>query len=66
MPKMKTRKAAMKRFKRTGSGKILKGNAKRRHLLECKPSRKKRKMRKEGLVAKADIDRVKKMLPAFC
>lgn len=63
MPKIKTRRAAAKRFRITGSGKIMRHHCKMRHLLECKSSKKRRHMRKAGLVAGADIARVKIMLP---
>jgi large subunit ribosomal protein L35 len=63
MPKQKTRRAAAKRFKITKSGKIKRGHAKTRHLLECKSPKKMRNLRQSGLVSKSDIPRVKAMLP---
>jgi large subunit ribosomal protein L35 len=63
MPKAKTRRAAAKRFRITKNGKVLRRHSKMRHLLECKSSRKKRSLRKAGLVAPSDIARVKHMLP---
>jgi large subunit ribosomal protein L35 len=63
MPKAKTRRAAAKRFRITKKGKVLRHHAKMRHLLECKSSGKKRSLRKAGLVAKADIARIRHMLP---
>lgn len=62
MPKMKTRKAAAKRFQITKSGKILRRQAKTRHLLECKSAKKMRHLGKEILVAPADEARVRSML----
>jgi len=65
MPKAKTRKAAAKRFKATGSGKIKRGRAYKGHLLECKTSKAKRQLRKKGLVSHANLKAVKRMLPGI-
>ncbi|NQT29801.1 MAG: 50S ribosomal protein L35 [Candidatus Saganbacteria bacterium] len=62
MPKMKTRKAAAKRFRITKKGKIVRNQANMRHLLSAKSKKKKRHLRKRGLVAKSDHARVKQML----
>lgn len=59
----KTRKAVAKRFKVTGSGKVLRTKAGRRHLLECKSAKRKRNLAKTGLVAECDVARVKRNLP---
>ena len=63
MPKIKTRRAAAKRFRVTKSGKFMRRHAKTRHLLECKPPKKRRALRQTGVVASSDIDRVRQMLP---
>jgi large subunit ribosomal protein L35 len=63
MPKGKSRRAAAKRFKITKKGKVLRRHAKTRHLLECKSKKKKRALRKAGLVAPSDVARVRQMLP---
>ncbi len=63
MPKMKTHRGAAKRFKVTGSGKIVRNKANRRHILEKKAADRKRQLRKNGLVDKADVANVKRMLP---
>jgi large subunit ribosomal protein L35 len=63
MPKVRTRKAAAKRFRITKKGKVLRRHSKMRHLLECKSSRKKRSLRQAGPVAPADVARVREMLP---
>ncbi|MEH2165692.1 MAG: 50S ribosomal protein L35 [Nostoc sp.] len=63
MPKLKTRKAAAKRFRATGSGKIVRRKAFKSHLLEHKSSDKKRGMRKSGLVHERDELNVRLMLP---
>ncbi|BAY93367.1 ribosomal protein L35 [Tolypothrix tenuis PCC 7101] len=63
MPKLKTRKAAAKRFRATGTGKIVRRKAYKNHLLEHKTSDKKRSMSKSGLVHERDEDNVRLMLP---
>lgn len=63
--KIKTNKAAKKRFKINGKGTISRYKAGMRHLLEHKKSNKKRKMRQKQnnvTVAKSDMPRIKKML----
>jgi len=62
MPKMKTHSGAAKRFKVTGSGKIMRLRANRGHLFEHKSSRVTRRL--EGMVpmAKADVREIKKLL----
>jgi len=62
MPKMKTHRGAAKRFKVTGSGKIKKSNAYKSHLLESKTSKRKRGLRKAGIISSGDERRVKRML----
>jgi len=63
MPKIKTRRAAAKRFEATGSGKFKRNNAYKRHILEKKSPKRKRNMRKAALISAADFGRVKAMLP---
>lgn len=62
MPKLKTYKAAAKRFKVTGSGKILRMKQGRSHLKRKKSKRSIRAMRQYHRVAKADRKRVRLML----
>jgi len=62
MPKMKTNSSAKKRFKLTGSGKIKRNSAYKRHLLACKSKRQKRDMAGGALIHKSDEGRVKAML----
>jgi large subunit ribosomal protein L35 len=62
MPKMKTHRGAAKRFKVTGTGKILRRKAYRDHLLEHKPSRRTRRLGREAEVVGGDKKRVKRML----
>jgi large subunit ribosomal protein L35 len=62
MPKMKTHRGAAKRFKITGTGKILRRKAYRDHLLEHKPSSRTRRLGREAEVVGGDKKRVKRML----
>jgi large subunit ribosomal protein L35 len=62
MPKMKSHRGAAKRFKVTGSGKIKKNSAFRRHLLESKSPKQKRGLRKAVVISSGDERRVKRML----
>ncbi len=63
MPKLKTRKAASKRFRATGSGKIVRRKAFKNHLLEHKSSDKKNRLSKLVLVDERDEKNVRLMLP---
>lgn len=63
MPKMKTKKAAAKRFKITSSGKLKHGVAGKRHRLISHNGKYIRQQRGTKLVAKADEARVRKYLP---
>jgi large subunit ribosomal protein L35 len=63
MPKMKTKRAAAKRLRVTGSGKIRRGSARLSHLMRGKPARRLRHLRKHNLVDKADEKRFKRLLP---
>ncbi len=59
MPKMKTRKSAAKRFKKTGTGKIKRNQAFMNHMLEKKTSKQKRQLRKGALLSKGDQKRIR-------
>jgi large subunit ribosomal protein L35 len=63
MPKMKTKSAAKKRFKVTGSGKVKAGVAYKRHCLGSKPQKMKRTSRRTMVLAKPDGIIVKRFLP---
>ncbi len=63
MPKMKTRRAAAKRFGVTGSGKIKRRRANHSHILTKKTTKRKRKLRDGTLVDGSDERRVRGMLP---
>ena len=62
MPKMKTHRGAAKRFKITGSGKVMRRHAYRDHLLEHKPSSRTRRLGRLAEVTGGDRKRVKRML----
>lgn len=62
MPKMKTNKAAAKRFKKTGSGKLKRDRAFGSHLFANKSTKAKRHLRKAELVSKGDQKRMEQML----
>ncbi len=63
MPKIKTRRGAAKRFRKTGSGKIRRSKAYRRHILTKMSSKRKRQLRRATLVDAADAPRVRRQLP---
>jgi large subunit ribosomal protein L35 len=63
MPKLKTHRGAAKRFKKTGTGKFVRSSAFKRHILTSKPTRRKRQMRGNIVVADADQRKIKRMLP---
>ena len=63
MPKMKTNKGAAKRFKKTGTGKISRSKAFRRHILTSKTTKQKRNLRSSGIMEKGDQLRAQKMCP---
>ena len=62
MPKMKTNRAAAKRLRKTGTGKIRRFRANKSHILTKKNPKRKRRLRQRTLVAKADEKRVKRLL----
>ncbi len=63
MPKIKTHTGAAKRFGFTGTGKIKRNKANRRHLLNCKPHKRKVSLRKQAYADKTNVAQIKKMLP---
>ncbi|MGO1638375.1 50S ribosomal protein L35 [Ancrocorticia populi] len=62
MPKNKTHSGAKKRFRATGSGKLMREQANKRHLLEVKSSRRKRRLSNDQVLDKANAKQVKKLL----
>ncbi len=63
MPKLKSRKAAAKRFRASGSGKIIRRKAFKSHLLEHKNADRRRELSKATAVDETDVARVRGMLP---
>ncbi|WP_338470463.1 50S ribosomal protein L35 [Niallia sp. XMNu-256] len=62
MPKMKTHRGAAKRFKKTGTGKLKRGQAYTSHLFANKSTKQKRKLRKGALVSSGDYKRIRHLL----
>ncbi len=62
MPKMKPHRGAKKRFRVTGTGKVMREQAGGRHLLEGKSSKKTRSIAGDVVVSKADTRTVKRLL----
>lgn len=63
MPKLKTRKAAAKRFQKTGSGKLMRRKAFKNHMLQHKSPVRKRRISGLALVNERDAENVQLMLP---
>ena len=63
MPKIKTHRGAAKRFKKTGTGKIKRSKAYRRHILTKKSPKTKRSLRKATIAADSNAKVIKKLLP---
>jgi len=64
MPKQKSHRGAKKRFRLTGTGKIKRSKAMKRHILTKKSTKRKRKLDTATLVSKGDFKRVKRLLGA--
>jgi large subunit ribosomal protein L35 len=62
MPKMKTHSGAGKRFRLTGTGKVMRRRANRAHYLEHKPSTRTRRLRSEVVLSPPDAKKMKKLL----
>ena len=63
MPKIKTNRAAAKRFRVTASGKVKRNKAFKSHILSTKGKKRKRKLRQGTLVAAAEQKNIKKLIP---
>jgi large subunit ribosomal protein L35 len=63
MPKLKTHRGAAKRFKKTGSGKIMRSKAFKQHILTSKTRGRKRALRGTVVVSPADAAKLRRMLP---
>ena len=61
--KLKTHRGAAKRFKRTKTGKFLRGKAFKQHILNSKTTKRKRGLRGTTTVAKVDTPKLARMLP---
>ena len=63
MPKIKTNKSAAKRFKLTGTGKLKRNKAYKRHILTKKTTKTKRNLRHPAMTDKSNVKNMKKILP---
>jgi large subunit ribosomal protein L35 len=63
MPKLKTHKGAKKRFKRTGTGKLMRRKAGKRHILTSKARDRKRRLKGTAMVDSTDAYAVSRQLP---
>jgi large subunit ribosomal protein L35 len=63
MPKLKTHRGAAKRFKKTKTGKFLRGSAFKRHILSSKTTKRKRALRGTTKVSEQDSAKLARMLP---
>ena len=63
MPKMKTSRAAAKRFKKTGSGQLKRMKAYKSHILTKKSQKRKRNLRKATIMDQTNVKNMKKILP---
>ncbi|HLT80380.1 MAG TPA: 50S ribosomal protein L35 [Cyclobacteriaceae bacterium] len=63
MPKVKTKSGAKKRFKITGTGKVMRKRAYKNHILTKKETKQKRRLSKKAIVRKEDMDNIRMMLP---
>ena len=62
MPKMKTHSSSKKRFRLTGTGKVVRRRANRQHYFEHKPSTRTRRLDNEVVLSAPDSKRIKKLL----
>ncbi len=63
MPKIKTNRAAAKRFKKTGTGKLVRHKAYKSHILTKKSTKRKRNLRKPTVTDATNVKNMKKVLP---
>lgn len=63
MPKIKTNRAAAKRFKKTGTGKLIRNKAGKSHILTKKTTKRKRNLRKATITDASNVKNMKKILP---
>lgn len=62
--RLKTKRAAVKRFKVTAGGKVIRSHSHSQHILTKKTSKRKRKLAKRALVSVAEVKTVRRMLLA--
>jgi len=62
MPKMRSNRAAKKRFKVSATGKVMREHAYASHLFSSKSKSRKRKLRKAGQVSSSDMRKIKRMI----
>ena len=63
MPKIKTNRAAAKRFKKTGTGKVVFGKSHASHILTKKSRKRKRSLRQRQIIDKTNMKEIKLLLP---
>lgn len=63
MPKIRTNRAAFKRFRRTAGGKWMRRQAFRRHLLSGKARKRKRALTGDEVISATDMKRVRRLMP---
>jgi large subunit ribosomal protein L35 len=63
MPKIKTNRAAAKRFKKTGTGKFVYSKSHANHILTKKTTKRKRALRQSQIIKKSDRKGIKLLLP---
>jgi len=63
MPKLKTHRGAAKRFRKTGTGKVVRAQAFKRHILTSKTRKRKRQLGGAVTVSAADERRLERMIP---
>jgi large subunit ribosomal protein L35 len=63
MPKIKTKRSAAKRLRATGTGKLVRNKGWKRHLLETRPPKRRRQLRKSTLIAAPDLKRTRRLVP---
>jgi large subunit ribosomal protein L35 len=63
MPKIKTKRGAAKRLRTTGTGKLARARGWKKHLLEAKPPKRKRQLRRDAVIGPADDKRMRRLVP---
>jgi large subunit ribosomal protein L35 len=63
MPKVKTKRAAAKRLRATGTGKLRRAKGWKSHLLEWKPPKRRRRLRKGAVISPPDQKRTRRLVP---